>query len=314
MTGPLLESSAGGTRPTSLAPTRSELSKESVWLIALAVAGTALKIPLGIWFKPLFHSELGYQFLSICCQIALVCTVPLALRLNAELGLPGAPFIAAKLARERPPGRLRSLIKIALLYDLVSIGASTLAIMGLKLSGVIGSSVSKARMPLGSPLSLHTNPFAALVPHAGRFAAMGAMAAIGAGLSEEIMFRLSLFAISAWLFRFLLQDRTDRPSGTVLWCATILQAYAFGLAHLMLRSSVLPKIRAPMLIVGLAAPQTWDGIILGRLYLRHGLEAAVIAHAMIDLVLFLSAAVLLYLLYLSGLSTRTREFQLAPLL
>jgi hypothetical protein len=260
-----------------------------VWLIALAVAGTALKIPLGIWFKPLFHSELGYRFLSISCQIGLVCMVPFAVRLNSELGLLGAPFIAAKLSRQTPPGRFRSLIRIALRYDLAAIAVSILAIAVLALSGMRGSSVP------GSAASYRAAEHTAVAAHVGRF-----VVAIGAGLSEEIMFRLSAFAILIWLFRLLLSERTDRPSRTALWCATIMQGYAFGLLHLMLRSAILPKIRVPILIAGLAAPQTWAGIVFGRLYLRHGLEASMIAHVMMDLVLTLFAASILYLI---GLST-----------
>jgi hypothetical protein len=129
---------------------------------------------------------------------------------------------------------------------------------------------------------------------------MGALAAAGAGLSEEILFRLSVFAIFIWLFRFLLHEGTDRPSCTTLWCATIMQGYAFGLAHLIIRPAILPKIRAPILIAGLAAPQTWVGIVLGRLYLRRGLEATMIAHAMMDLGLFLLMAAILYLIGLIG--------------
>jgi hypothetical protein len=134
------------------------------------------------------------------------------------------------------------------------------------------------------------------------------MAAIGAGLSEEIMFRLSAYAIFIWLFRLVLSERTDRPSRTALWCATIMQGYAFGLVHLMLRPAILPKIRAPILMAGLAAPQAWAGIVLGRLYLRHGLEASMIAHAMMDLGLTMLLAGILYLVGLhtpqSGVSGR----------
>jgi hypothetical protein len=124
----------------------------------------------------------------------------------------------------------------------------------------------------------------------------GALAAVGARLSEEIMFRLSVFAIFIWLFRLTLRDRTDRPSRAALWCATIMQAYVFGLAHLILRPATLPKMRAPISIAGLVAPQTWVGILLGRLYLRRGLEATMIAHAMIDLGLFLLMAAIVHLI------------------
>jgi Type II CAAX prenyl endopeptidase Rce1-like len=210
-----------------------------VWLIALAVAGAALKIPLGIWFKPLLHSEFGHRFFLLCCQIALLCVVPFALRLNWQLGLPGAPFIRAKLARQKPPGRLRSLIGIALLYDLAAIVVSVLALAVLVLSGVLPLAARRASH--ASPHSLRTLPFFAFQGQAGRLAVTGLLAAVGAGLSEEIMFRLSVFAIFIWLFRLMLRDRTDRPSRAALWCATIMQAYVFGLAHLNLTSSHAPE-------------------------------------------------------------------------
>ena len=293
----MLESTGLDAPPDSLTPPRQSLSKESAILIALAVAGTALKVPVGIWFKPLFHSDLGYyRFLWIGFQLALVCLVPFAMRLNSELGLPGAPFIAAKLARQKPPGRLRSLIRIALLYDLASLGVSILAIAVLVFSGALPLSAAARGASHASPPSFRASPFGALHGQAGRFFAIGALGSIGAGLNEEVMFRLSLFAIFTWLFRSVLQDRTDRPSRTALWCATIMQGYAFGLVHVILRPKILPKLKVPMLIAGLAAPQTWAGVVLGRLYLKRGLEASMLAHAMMDLGLFLLAAIILHLI------------------
>lgn len=301
-TAPPVESPGSIAVPDSLAPLAQPFSKESAILIALAVAGNALKIPLVIGFKPIFHSAFGHPLIAFGLQIALVCIVPFAVRMNRELGLPGAPFLRARLARRPPPGRLRSLIRIALLYDLASIALSIVALAGLVFSGALPLSVA-------SHGASHASPFEALRGQAGRVAMFGALAAIGAGLSEEVMFRLSLFAIFLWLFRVLLQDRTDRPSRAALWCATIMQGYVFGLAHIIFRPKALPKMRMPTLITGLAVPQTWAGIVLGRLYLKHGLEASMIAHAMMDLGLFLLAAVLLYLIELhsgthSGLWTR----------
>ncbi len=37
---------------------------------------------------------------------------------------------------------------------------------------------------------------------------------------------------------------------------------------------------------GLVMPQTWEGVVFGRLYLRRGLEASIIAHASMDVALF----------------------------
>jgi hypothetical protein len=291
----VLDSSDRGTPTISLAPPRQQFSKESAWLIALVVVGTALKIPLRIWFGPLFRPAFSHAFSWVSCQIALMCAVPFALRLNWELGLAGAPFIGARLARQKPPGRLRSLIGTAFVYDLASIVVSFLAIALLVFSGVLRLPVSARGASHASAHSLRSLPFAAFQEQAGRFAVTGILAAIGAGLSEEIMFRLSAFAIFIWLFRFLLREGAGRPSRTALWCATTMQGYAFGLLHLILRPAVLPKLTTPILISGLAAPQTWVGIVLGRLYLRRGLEATMIAHTMFDVGWFLLMAAIMYL-------------------
>jgi hypothetical protein len=45
------------------------------------------------------------------------------------------------------------------------------------------------------------------------------------------------------------------------------------------------------------APQTWAGVVLGRLYLKRGLEATMIAHTMMDLGLFLLLTAIVYLLH-----------------
>jgi hypothetical protein len=216
--------------------------------------------------------------------------VPFALRLNSKLGLPGAPLIEARLEGRVPPRRLRSLIGIAVVYDLAYIVVGAIAVAALVLCGA-----------LPNPVHAHRGPHATLAPafrdlygHLDRFVWLSAVAGIGAGVSEEILFRLSMFAIFIWLFRAILSERTDTPSRTVLWCATIAQGYVFGLPHLLLRPALLTKVRGPLLIVGLAAPQTWAGIILGRLYLRRGLEATMIAHAIMDVGLFLLVAVAVY--------------------
>jgi tRNA A58 N-methylase Trm61 len=48
----------------------------------------------------------------------------------------------------------------------------------------------------------------------------------------------------------------------------------------------------PKLLFGaLAMPQTWEGVVFGRLYLRRGLEASIIAHASMDVALFALAAI-----------------------
>jgi len=46
-----------------------------------------------------------------------------------------------------------------------------------------------------------------------------------------------------------------------------------------------------LLIGAMLMPQTWEGIVFGRLYIKRGLEAAILAHGMMDAGLFALAAI-----------------------
>ena len=260
------------------------------------IVGEALKIPLGVWFRTFFRSEHVAARSLLACEIVLLCMVPFALRLNREIGLPGAPFLRARLARQKAPGRFRGLIAVALLYDLASLGIEAVALVLLVLSGARPLATTAGATHTGSHL-LRSDPFIPMEQHVGRFGVAGILAALGAGLSEEIIFRLSAFAIFIWLIRTVQPKPSIPPSKTTLWCATLLQGYAFGLPHLILRSKALPKLRLPIWIAGLMAPQTWAGVVLGRLYLKRGLEATMIAHAMMDLGMFLFLTIIVHLLH-----------------
>jgi len=122
--------------------------------------------------------------------------------------------------------------------------------------------------------------------------AFGALSAsAGTAIYEEVAYRLVVLTFCALAISQLWRDPAGRPQRGVLWCANILQAYAFGLVHLD-RGFAAPyqwNVLAP--IVALALPQTWVGIVLGALYLRHGLEASMMSHVILDAALFLSVIV-----------------------
>jgi membrane protease YdiL (CAAX protease family) len=265
---------------------RSVFLKETACLMAVAIAGVALELPLGLGLKAIFHFEAGRQLWQFGAFAALTCTVPLAVKLNPKLGLPGAPLISAKFAGLPAPWRFRGLIRIAFVYALAAagIGGGVLAI--LVMAGAF-------HMPVGSHGAF---PIADGAKMAGRLAVLGTIAAIGAGLSEEILFRLCLFTILAVLLRPIMHDRAGRPSRAALWCATIVQGYLFGLTHLIAGAPALLKMKMAMLIVAVALPQTWQGIVFGRLYLKRGLEAAMIAHTIMDVGLLLFAAASLHIM------------------
>jgi membrane protease YdiL (CAAX protease family) len=125
----------------------------------------------------------------------------------------------------------------------------------------------------------------------GRLAGVGALVAIVAAVSEEIQFRLVLFAVFTWIARMITRNSFGESSRSVLWFATILQAYAFGMVHLLPLAGTVFRTTSSLLIGGLLMPQTWEGIVLGRLYLKRGLEASMLAHAMMDGALFALAAI-----------------------
>jgi membrane protease YdiL (CAAX protease family) len=86
-------------------------------------------------------------------------------------------------------------------------------------------------------------------------------------------------------------DPRGHPGRRALWVVTLAQGYVFGLVHLAPLAGTLFHSTPRFLIGGLLMPQTWEGVVFGRLYLRRGLEASIIAHASMDVTLFALAAI-----------------------
>jgi len=97
--------------------------------------------------------------------------------------------------------------------------------------------------------------------------------AFDSAVLEEIIFRLFIVSFVVWLLaRFL-------PRNAAIWIALILSALAFGAAHLNRWMDSGPVvITAVMIVNGLIA------IVLGRVYVKWGIEAAIVAHFAGDVV------------------------------
>jgi len=256
--------------------------RESALLMALAIVGAVLEYPLALAIKSIDRSEISRALPFLAITIALSSMIPFALRISPELGLPGAPLIAAKIAGEKLHFSIRSMIKIAAGY----------AFLAALLGAVVLITVIVPMMiahPIAGGSNLPVPPVMKLAP--GRIALVGALVAIAAAVSEEIQFRLVLFAFFAWIVRLITRDSSAQSSRGALWFATILQAYAFGLVHLLPLASSMFHSVARLLLGATLMPQTWEGIVFGRLYLKRGLEAAMLAHAIMDVALFALAAI-----------------------
>lgn len=97
--------------------------------------------------------------------------------------------------------------------------------------------------------------------------------AFDSAVLEEIIYRLFLVSFVVWLLaRFM-------PRNTAIWIALIISALGFGAAHLTRWIDSGPMvITAVMIVNGLIA------IVLGRVYVKWGIEAAIVAHFAGDVV------------------------------
>ena len=261
---------------------RATWRRESALLIALAIAGAVVEYPLALAIKSLDRSEIGRALPFLGVTFVLASLVPVALRINGRLGLPGAPLIAARIAGEKIHFSIRKLVTISIVYAILAaaVGASVLVI-------VIVPLVFVARG--GAGISIPKPPMLTVAP--GRIAIVGASVAIAAAVSEEIQFRLVLYATFGWIARLISRDSSGFPGRRALWIVTLAQGYLFGIIHLLPVAGALFHGTSRLLIGGLVMPQTWEGVVFGRLYLRRGLEASMIAHASMDVALFALAAV-----------------------
>ena len=105
------------------------------------------------------------------------------------------------------------------------------------------------------------------------------LASVQAGVREEILMRLFLMTIVAWLAG-LLRRKDGRPSPGAMWSAVILSAFLFGLAHI----DQIPLSEIDGAAVGLLLVNVMFGIVFGWLYWKRGLESAILAHFMVDAV------------------------------
>ena len=166
------------------AVSRESRRRESAILAALAIAGAVVEYPLAFALKSLDRSELVRALPFLGVTMVLAALIPLSIRLSADLGLPGAPLIAAKCAGEKLHFSIRSLIRVSIGYAILAAvaGASVLALVIVPLVLIQHS---------GPGLTVPKTPMLTVAP--GRIAFVGASVAIAAAVSEEIQFRFVLY-------------------------------------------------------------------------------------------------------------------------
>ncbi|HEY7781062.1 MAG TPA: CPBP family glutamic-type intramembrane protease [Ktedonobacterales bacterium] len=109
------------------------------------------------------------------------------------------------------------------------------------------------------------------------------LASFYGGIDEEILLRLFVLSLLAWLIGFVWHLPGGAPTLGALWVANVLAAVLFGLGHLP-ATAALVKV-TPLLIVRAILLNGLIGLAAGYLFWAYGLEAAMLAHFTGDLVL-----------------------------
>ncbi len=111
------------------------------------------------------------------------------------------------------------------------------------------------------------------------------------GITEELLMRLFLVSLVAWLLGSFLKTPDGMPTSGAFWGAIFLVAIVFGLGHLPITAAITPL--TPVLVTRALVLNGIAGIAFGYLYWRQGLEAAMLGHMSAHLVMQVPGVMLL---------------------
>jgi membrane protease YdiL (CAAX protease family) len=193
--------------------------------------------------------------------VFLAVLIGVGLLLARKLDL-GAPLLESWLYHEQPPVSVRDSLKSGAVVG-VSVGILLLVVLLIAAPHLPGLPfVSAARAAVWKRV---------LVCFYG-------------GIDEEVLSRLFLLTLLAWLGARVLQKQKARVSTVTFWFANIIVAILFGLGHLP-NAAMVMRITPTVVVLAL----TLNGIAavsFGYLYWKRGLESAMIAHFCADFVIY----------------------------
>ncbi|HNJ03498.1 MAG TPA: CPBP family glutamic-type intramembrane protease [Leptospiraceae bacterium] len=226
------------------------------YALALNPAATPDKLPLPL---PLIAAiQIGIQALMFAAAIAV------GLFFSTRIGL-GLPLLEAKLKGEPIAPNVRAILPFSAVAGIVSsvlIVALDVYVFQPALGGAIGVKLPGRANPA---------------------AWKGFLASFYGGINEEILLRLCLLSFLAWVGGFLLRGQNGKPAISAFWTANVVAAILFGLGHLPATSMILPV--TPLVVLRAVVLNGLAGIAFGYLYFRFGLESAMLAHFIADIVL-----------------------------
>ena len=267
---------------------RARDRRESVMWMILAGLGTI--IPLGFSFISRTHlrpgTGLNVWIEFIVFSIVLIAAIPFAVKVNHELALPGGPLITATLNHEPQPYGWGEVLLAGVLW-------SVIALLVFAVAFFVGVGLLFYFFPSFIPrIPARQIQHAPIVKPSWIWLASGVVtSAVSAGVQEEILFRFVLVGLVSWALMTFRGNADQRPRRGQLWLANIVQAYFFSLAHFVSDFHLTRGIigLGKVAICPVVRPQAVVGVFLGWLYLRHGLETAMVSHIFFDLLVLFEA-------------------------
>jgi hypothetical protein len=238
-------------------------------LVAAAICGVAASFPLvfSLYADKLVDPPIplplvfGLALLQNTVIFAVIIWV--GLLLTTKLGLPGTPLLEDWRSGKGIGERVRLMIQPALMTGF-GVGITVLLLFFLLLQKEL------PQLPFGK---------AALIPIWRRL-----LICFYGGLTEEILMRIFLFSLLAWLLSKVWRSGNGALKRQVFWAANIILALLFGLGHL---ASVVPLMPITFnILLGALLLNGVASIAFTGLYMKRGLEAAMLAHFTADFMIW----------------------------
>ena len=185
-----------------------------------------------------------------------------------RIGL-GTPILEARLRGETVTDKIRAILPVSIIIGVIA----SVLIVGLDVA-VFQPAMLRELGDLANILNLQTAQPAAW---------KGFLASFYGGIAEEILLRLFLMSLLAWLGKFISHTADGYPTPGVMWGANILAAILFGIGHLPATALLIPL--TPLVVTRAIVLNGLAGVALGYLYWKRGLESAMISHFSADIVL-----------------------------
>ncbi|MGB9979744.1 CPBP family intramembrane glutamic endopeptidase [Methanobacterium sp.] len=235
-------------------------------LLIASIFGVITIIPYSLTLQGALLQNLPPLYVIITSTIiqnAVIFAIPIFIGLNLakKVGL-GIPILEGWFEGREVKSYLKSILGISIGLGLIA-GA---LIVGLDyLFSFAGVTINVTQASINPP------------------AWQGFLASFYGGINEEIMLRLFLMTLIAWIIFKIKKTKEGNPKNAGMWLAIILAAIIFGIGHLPTVMSL--TTLTPLVIVRTIVLNAVGGIIFGWLYWKRGLESAMISHFSADIVL-----------------------------